>query len=238
MTGGANGRKIVTEQAVTILSSMATRGALDALAGACAESVAVESVGGVLAAQRVRAGEAVDIVVLGTDVMRALAAEGHILAASLADLAVASMVAAVREGMPRPDLSTEAAVRAAILAAPRTGYSTGPSGQHLLRLVERWGIREQLGERLVQAPPGVPVGTLLRDGKVDLAMQQQSELMGLAGVVVVGPLPPPIHADTVFTMGLAATAPHAAAARRVIAFFASPEAAEAKRRHGLQPPTP
>jgi molybdate transport system substrate-binding protein len=225
----------VTERHVTVLSSMATKGVLAELAAACGEDVAVESIGGVDAARRVRAGEAVDIVVLAAKVMRALEAEGHVQPGSLADLAVSSMVVAVRDGTALPDLSTPGAVKAAVLAAARTGYSTGPSGEHLVRLVEQWGIREFLGERLVQAPAGVPVGQLLMDGKVDLAMQQKSELMNLPGVAIVGELPRPIHADTVFTAGIARNARLPEVARRVIAFMASPAAAEAKRRCGLEP---
>ncbi|MDE2335523.1 MAG: substrate-binding domain-containing protein [Rhodospirillales bacterium] len=225
----------MSDAPVSVLSSMATRGLLGALAEACAWPVVVESSGGVEVARRVRAGEAVDVVVLAATTMRQLAAEGIVDPGSLADLAVSSMVVAVREGTPFPDLGTEAAVRAAVLAAPRTGYSTGPSGQHLLHLIERWGIGSQLGGRLVQAPPGVPVGRLLTEGKVDLAMQQRSELMHLAGVAIVGPLPPPVAADTVFTAGIARAARQVEAARRVIAFMASPATGEAKRRHGLRP---
>lgn len=226
----------MSPSAVTILSSMATKAALAELAAASPLPATSESVGGVHALRRVREGEGVDIVVLAADAMRALAAEGHILAESLTDFAVSSMVVAVREGAPRPDLATAEAVRAAVLAAPRTGYSTGPSGQHLLRVLDQWGIRKQLGARLVQAPPGVPVGKLLQDGEVDLAMQQQSELMNLAGVAVVGPLPPPIGADTVFTAGIPRAARDPEAARLVLAFLASPEAEAAKRRHGLRAP--
>lgn len=228
----------MSETQVTILSSMATRGVLAELAAACDEAIAVESTGGVDAARRVREGEAVDVVVLASKAMRALEAEGHVEPGSLADIAVSSMVVAVREGTPTPDLSSEAAVRSALLAAPRTGYSTGPSGEHLLRLVEQWGIRALLGERLVQAPPGVPVGRLLQEGRVDLAMQQRSELMNLPGVAIAGPLPPPIAADTVFTAGVARAARHRDAARRVVAFLAAPAAADAKRRNGLQPANP
>ena len=228
----------MNETQITILSSMATRGVLAELAAAYPEAATVESTGGVDAARRVRAGEAVDVVVLASRTMRALAAEGHVEPGSLADIAVSSMVVAVREGTPFPDLSSEAAVRAAVLAASRTGYSTGPSGEHLLRLVEQWGIRALLGERLVQAPPGVPVGRLLQEGKVDLAMQQRSELMNLPGVAIVGPLPGPIAADTIFTAGVARAARNKEAARRVVAFLAAPASAQAKRRHGMQPASP
>ncbi len=225
----------MTETAVTILSSMATKSLLAELAAACGEAATVESVGGVDALRRVRAGEAVDIVVLASKAMRGLAEEGFIEPGSLADLAVSSMVVAVREGTPHPDLSTPEAMKAAVLAAPRTGYSTGPSGEHMLRLIDAWSIREALGERLVQAPPGVPVGRLLAEGRVDLAVQQMSELMNLNGVAIVGPLPAAVQSNTVFTAGIARSARQAEAARRVIAFMASPGTAAAKRANGMQP---
>jgi molybdate transport system substrate-binding protein len=225
----------VTETAVTILSSMATKSLLAELAGSCGEAATVESVGGVDALRRVRGGEAVDIVVLAAKAMRGLAEEGFVEAGSLVDLAVSSMVVAVREGTPHPDLSTPEAMKAAVLDAPRTGYSTGPSGEHMLRLIDAWGIRQALGERLVQAPPGVPVGRLLAEGRVDLAVQQMSELMNLNGVAIVGPLPAAVQSNTVFTAGIARSARQAEAARRVIAFMASPGTAAAKRANGMQP---
>ena len=60
-----------------------------------------------------------------------------------------------------------AALREAVLAARTIGYSTGPSGQHLLKVFERWGIAQAVAPRIVQAPPGVPVGQLIAEGAVE-----------------------------------------------------------------------
>jgi molybdate transport system substrate-binding protein len=76
-----------------------------------------------------------------------------------------------------------------VLAATSLSYSTGPSGVQLARLFERWGIADRIRERIVQAPPGVPVGQLVADGKVALGFQQLSEMMNLPGIDVLGPLP-------------------------------------------------
>lgn len=219
---------------ITALSSMATKGLLTELAAAYGGRAEVEAAGGVDAARRVRGGEAVDVVVLAGGAMRTLEAEGHVVPGSLCGIAVSEMGVAVREGEARPDLSDADGVRRAVLEAGRTGYSTGPSGDHLLRLLAEWGIRNALGSRLVQVPPGVPVGRLLAEGAVDLAFQQCSELTGLAGVTVAGPLPPSIGLKTVFTAGIAHVAPHREAARAFISFLASPATAEAKRRHGME----
>ena len=119
---------------MAVLGSMATRGLLAELAAAHGAGAAVEGSGGVDVARRVRGGEAVDVVVLAAGAMRALEAEGCVVPGSLAGIAVSGIAVAVRTGTPPPDLGDPDAFRRALLAAGRTGYSTGPSGDHLLRL--------------------------------------------------------------------------------------------------------
>src|SRR6185295_5878778 len=102
---------------ITGISSMATRQLLAELSGAYQSKtgrlVAIEAVGGVDAAKRIRAGEKFDIVVLADDAMKKLEAEGFLKSGSRAGLAEASIAVAVRAGMKRPDISSEAAVKAA-----------------------------------------------------------------------------------------------------------------------------
>ena len=132
-------------------------------------------------------------------------------------------------------IESEAAVRDAILAARSIGYSTGPSGSHLTRLFERWGIAETIAPRIVQAPPGVAVGSLIASGEVELGFQQLSELMHLPGIDVIGPLPPAIQSVTTFSAALCATSVHADAARAFMAFLASVQTASAKLAQGMEP---
>lgn len=221
------------------ISSMATRAVLADL-GAQAQrelgiAAAIESVGGVDAARRVAAGEPFDVVILASDAIDKLVASGHAVAGSRVDLVRSGIAVAVRAGAAQPDIASEDAVKQAVLAAPTIGYSTGPSGAALLKLFERWGIADQVARKVVQAPPGVPVGSLVATGEVALGFQQYSELKSLEGITVAGALPPAIQVTTIFSGAVCTAAAQPEAARRLLAFLASPAAAGAKTRHGMDP---
>ena len=221
------------------ISSMATRQILAELANAyaasTAEKVAIESVGGVDAARRIRAGEAFDFAVLASDALGELERDGCIVPGSILGFAQSPMAMAVRAGARRPATLDEAAVRAAMLAARAIGISTGPSGTHVVKLVRDWGLEGALSNRIVQAQPGVPVARLLARGEVDLGFQQLSELLDAPGIEIVGVLPQAIQPVTIFAAGICQAAANAAAARAFIAYLASDRSTEAKRRHGMAP---
>lgn len=218
---------------------MATRHVLIELAAAygasSARSVKVESVGGVDAMRRLQQGEPFDFVVLADDAIEKLMLDGRLESATRTPFARSAIAVAVAAGAPRPDIGTESAVRGAVLRARTIGYSTGPSGTHLMRLFARWGIAEAIAPRMVQAPPGVPVASLVVGGDVEVGFQQLSELMHVPGIDVVGALPPEIQAVTVFSAAVCKTSTRRDDTKALLAFLASPEAEDAKRRHGLEP---
>jgi molybdate transport system substrate-binding protein len=224
---------------ITALSSMATRHILTDLAKAYelmnGIRVDIRSMGGVEAAKLVRSGEPTDVVVLASKVMEGLEAEGHIVKGSIMDFVRSEIGIAVPVGAPRPQVASEQAVRQAMLEARRICYSTGPSGDHLKALCEKWGVADSVLARALIAPPGVPVASLVARGEANLGFQQLSELIGQPGIEALGPLPPEIQAVTIFSAGLSSASHEREAARAVIAYMASAETGDTKRRYGMEP---
>ena len=218
---------------------MATRLVLAELVAAYEERtgrrVEIESVGGVDAARRVQAGEPFDVVILASDAIDKLGSSGHVAAGSRRDVVRSGVAVAVRAGAPHPDIGTEEALKRAVLAASSICLSTGPSGVQLAKLFERWGIAEEIRRRMVQAPPGVPVGSLVARGDVQLGFQQLSELLHLDGIDVLGPLPEPVQIVTTFSAALCAASSRADDVQALMDELVAPAAAATKQRHGMAP---
>jgi molybdate transport system substrate-binding protein len=227
------------QPSLTCLSSMATRQLLTELADdfdrATSRAVNLESVGGVDAARRVQAGEPFDVVVLASDAIDKLMAAGKLLPGSKVDLVQSGVAVAVRAGAGYPKMDTEADVREAVFQAQSVSYSTGPSGVALAQLFERWGIAQAIAPKLVQAKPGVPVGSLVASGEVALGFQQLSELIHLDGIEVIAALPEAIQITTIFSGAVCATSASPESARAFLDFMAAPDAAPAKRKQGMTP---
>lgn len=228
----------MTTQALKLLSSMATREVLVELAAAYThehgQAIDAQAAGGVDVAKRVHAGEAVDIVVLAANAIDKLIKENKLLADSRTDLMKSGVAVAVRAGTTPVDISSEAAVKQAVLRAASLSYSTGPSGVYLEQLFERWGILTEIKSRIVIPPPGVPVGSLVARGEVELGFQQLSELKNLAGITVLGPLPPAIQTITTFTGAVATTSQQPAAALRVLRNMHAPAMHAIIQRQGME----
>ena len=221
------------------ISSMATRRLLETLTEPL-PGVEVESIGGVDAEKRVASGEELDLVFLSSAALGRLAVAGHVDAATVTPLVVSQVAVCapaddgdpVRSERPTdPAFPDAAALRFALLGARRIGYSTGPSGTALKAMIEDWGLTDELGDRLVQARPGVPVALLVADGEADLGLQQLSELVGQPGIRVLGVLPPDAAIDTVFSGAVATTSSDPAGAADVLAFLASDAVAPTKAEH-------
>ncbi|MFI5530072.1 substrate-binding domain-containing protein [Kitasatospora sp. NPDC051853] len=215
------------------LSSMAVRPLLaelsERLGAAHGLAVRFEAAGGVETARRIRAAARADVAVLASDALTALHHEGRLVTPPL-PLWDSETVAAVPATAPARPLATPGDLRALLLSASAVAHSTGPSGTALLALLHRLGLVGRLTLR--QAPPGVPVAALLRDGTADLAFQQRSELTGHPGIRLLGPLPGPTAITSTFSAAVLATSPHPAAARRLLALLAADDVSHLT--HGMR----
>ena len=231
-------RSHVPSRPLKLLSSMATREVLAQIGARyqrdTARAVIAEAAGGVDVANRVQAGEAVDVVILASNAIDKLIAANKLFADSRVDLVRSGIAIAVRAGEPRPEVGSEEAVKQAVAAARTLSYSTGPSGVYLEKMFERWGILAAIRKRIVVPPPGVPVGSLVATGAAEIGLQQLSELLNVAGIEVVGPLPPAIQSITVFSGGVSLGCGDPDAARALLRFMASPEVSGIKKRYGME----
>lgn len=195
----------------------------------------VQSAGGVDVARRVVAGEPVDIVVLAGDAIDKLIAAGKLLSGERTDVMESEIAIGVPAGSKHPDIADEHTLKTLLLEAESLSYSTGPSGQYLEKLFERWEIHERLRDRIIVPPPGVPVAQLIASGKVALGFQQLSELIAAPGVEVAGLLPATVQQITTFSAGISTTCENVEEARRFVRFAASEALDPIKRRHGMAP---
>ena len=183
---------------------------------------------------RVRRGEPVDVVIMAADAVDALIKEG-LVSSRRVDLARSAIGMAVRAGARKPDISSVAALTRTLLDARSVAVSSSVSGNYFTNeLFPRLGIADQLKSK-VRRIEGERVGDVIARGDAEVGFQQISELLPIAGIDLVGPLPREVQRVTVFAAGIVASSKHADAARAFIRFISSPAATAAVVKSGLEP---
>ncbi|QHO76474.1 molybdate ABC transporter substrate-binding protein [Bradyrhizobium sp. CCBAU 051011] len=224
--------------AIRVLSTLALKGAVHSLAGqyqaAGGARIDADFAPTLALLDRLRAGEAADVVILTREGLDEVAREGRVAADSCVDLARSWVGIAVKAGAAHPDIATEAALRATLLGA-RVAYSRlGASGILFAKLIERLGIAADINARAIIIPQGFTAERLVT-GEADLAVQQISELKQVGGIEVVGPIPRELQTPAVFSAGRMATRQKAGEADRLLRYLASPDVAPLLRESGLEP---
>jgi molybdate transport system substrate-binding protein len=192
--------------------------------------------GGVVdVAKRVAAGEVADIVLLPVAQIDDLLKQGKLVAGSRVDVAKSGIGVAVRAGAGKPDLRSGEAVKQALLKAKSIAYSTGPSGVHMARLIQQWGIADQVKAKIVIPPADTPVGEIVARGQAEIGFQQVSELVRVKGIDYLGPLPNDVQETTVFAVALHTKAAAPDAAKALMKYLSAPEAAPVIRKTGMDP---
>jgi molybdate transport system substrate-binding protein len=222
---------------ITMIASNAVREPYEELLPAFEKStghtVALSWGGTVDIVKRVESGEVVDIVIVPAARIDELIAKG--LTASRTDLVRSGVGVAARSGVPKPDVSSVAALTSALKAAQSIVLSSGPSSLYMPALFEKLGVAGAVKPKVIQIAPGLGVGATLARGEGEIGFTQISELMSVKGIQYLGPLPAEVQFVTVFSGGLHASAPAPDAARALLRFLSGPDAAPVLRRHGMEP---
>jgi molybdate transport system substrate-binding protein len=191
-------------------------------------------------ARRIADGEAADMVVLGSQTSE-LIKQGKLAAGSNTDIARGLIGAGVMKGAPKPDISSEAAFKAALLGAKSIAVtdpaSGGGSGVYFGKLFEEMGLAQSLKPKLKLAAGG-PNGyaaTFVAKGEAEFALQPIPELMAVPGIEIVGPLPGAFQNVTTYTASIPTSAKEADAAKALIKALAAPSSAAIYRARGLEP---
>ena len=185
--------------------------------------------------ERIAAGEVYDVVIVGGPVVDAFIQQGRVVPGSRTDLMKSGVGVAVRAGGAKPDIRSSEALKRTVLAAKSIGYSSGPSGDYVITLVQRMGIADQVKPKMKQVPSGARISTMIESGEVEIGFQQISELIHEKGINYLGPLPAEIQKITVFSAGLRTDANEPEAAKALVKALRSPDAATVIKAHGMEP---
>jgi molybdate transport system substrate-binding protein len=186
-------------------------------------------------AKRVAGGETADVVILPVAQIDDLLKQGKLVAGSRTDVAKSGVGIAVRSGAPKIDIRSGEALKKALIAAKSISYSTGPSGVHMAKLIQQWGIGDAVKSKIVVSPPDTPVGEVVARGGAEIGFQQVSELLHVKGIDYLGPLPADVQEVTVFAAALHKSAAAPDAAKALMKFLSAPAAAPVIKKTGMDP---
>jgi molybdate transport system substrate-binding protein len=228
---------------IQVYSTIGVRAALEELAPkfekASGHKLAITWGTAAMLVKRVQDGETPDLLILTRQGLDALAKDGRVSAGSDAEFASSGMAVVVKKGASKPDISTPDAFKRALLTAKSIAYSNpaagGASGVYFAKLLERMGIADEMKAKTKYPPAGGNSANLVVSGEAELAVQQEPEVMSVAGVDVVGPLPGNLNNITVYAAGVSTGAKEADAAKALINLLHSPEAATVFKARGLNP---
>lgn len=173
---------------------------------------------------RLARGEQADVVIMVGYALDELIKQGKVVPGSRVELADSRIGLVVKAGEPKPDISTEQALRQTLLQARSVGYSDSASGVYVQdQLFKRLGIETQLGTK-AKMIPRVPVAGEVAKGEPQVGLQQVSELLSVAGVTYVGKIPESLQSVTRFAAGIPVGAAHPQEAKALLDYLASPQA--------------
>jgi molybdate transport system substrate-binding protein len=184
---------------------------------------------------RLERGEPADVLIMVGYALGDLIKNGKVVADSRVDLVKSPIGVAVKAGAPKPDISSADTLKRALLAAKSVAYSDSASGVYVsTEMFAKLGIADEMKDKAKKIP-ATPVGEIVARGEAEIGFQQISEMKPVAGIDIVGQLPPDLQKITVFSAGIATVSKEPDAGRALIKFLASPAARDAIVNSGMEP---
>jgi molybdate transport system substrate-binding protein len=184
---------------------------------------------------RLERGEPADVLILVGYALEDLIKQGKAVAGSRVDIVKSPIGVCVKSGAPKPDISSADSLKRALLAAKSVAYSDSASGVYVsTEMFAKLGIADQMKDK-ARKIPATPVAEIVAHGDAEIGMQQISEMLPVAGVDIVGPLPADLQKITIFSAGIASVSKEPDAGKALIKFLASPAASATLVKSGLEP---
>jgi molybdate transport system substrate-binding protein len=180
--------------------------------------------------------EPADLMVLYGEPLKEVIRRGLVLKETSTVFARAAVGLSVKSGARRPDIGTPEAFKRTLLGTRSICYSLGGSGGVAARAIEKLGITEQMRHKVIHSVGGPAAGYVAR-GEAEMAIQQVNVSKPVAGTDYVGDLPAELHEYVVFSIAVVAASKNQEAARELIRFVTSPEAAPLLRKGMMEPAT-
>ena len=227
---------------IKVLSAAGIRASIDELLPAFEKAskhkVAIKFAGGGGIAKNLKGPEDADVVIIPQRDVDTVVKNGKAAAANIVTLARTQIGVAVRKGVAKPDISSVDAFKSALLAAKSVAYNKpegSGSGAHIVKMIEKLGITKEINAKLVLTEAGGTMGKVLADGKAELGITQMSTYVGMSDIEIVGPIPRELQLSTAYVAVMLTGAKNADAAKALLQFLRSAEAAKVYKAKGMEP---
>ena len=191
--------------------------------------------------KRIQDGETADVVITTQPGIESFVNDGKAVAGNVTIVARSGIGLAVRNGAPKADISSPEALKRTLLAAKSIAYSNpaggSSSGIHFATVLDRLGIANEMKSK-TNFPKSGPVGVLVANGEAELGVQQIQELMPVAGIQIIGPLPGDLQDIIIFSAAIMASSRDTEASRSLVNFLRTPQATAVINAKGMEPATP
>jgi molybdate transport system substrate-binding protein len=185
--------------------------------------------------KRIQAGESVDLVILTAPLIDELTQSGKLTTGSRLDLAKSGIGVAIQSGKKKPDISSPEALKKALLETNSVAYTaTGASGIYFSKVIDQLGIGDQVRAKS-KTPAGGIIAEIVAKGDAEMGVQMISELTGVKGTQLVGPLPGNLQMFTIFSAGMMKDAKDLQLVKSLMQFLTTPESIAVYKLQGMEP---